>query len=300
MKFNESIGDFYQRHGQGNTQTGQFTVFRIEEMHRAAHSPHNRRDFYKVMLLTEAEGMLLYADKSIAVHSNALVFSNPLVPYSWERVAGSEAGYVCLFTEDFINPQLKTEGVAGSPLFKLGGHPVLFPPLATIGFLRSIFEQMLAEMQSGYVNKHELLRNYVQIILHESLKIAPTELLYQPGTSSARITSLFLELLARQFPITTPQHGIRLKNASEFARQLSVHTNHLNKALKEITGKTTTEHIAEKLLQEAKALLRHSDWSIADVGYSLGFEHAANFIIFFNRQTGQTPNHFRKQPLAIS
>ena len=93
---------------------------------------------------------------------------------------------------------------------------------------------------------------------------------------------------------------IKLKNANEFATQLNVHTNHLNKALKEITGKTTSQWIAERNAKEAKALLLNSNWDIAEIGYSLGFEHPSNFNIFFKNQTGKTPNSFRKQDVAIS
>lgn len=300
MQSKETIEDFYHRHGKDYSDAGQFNVYRIEDFNRAISSPHNRRDFYKITLTTKAEGVLSYADKVIDIHHHALIFSNPMIPYSWGQVSGDETGFVCLFTEDFINHQLKTDGIAGSSLFKTGGNPVLFPDTGTIPFLINIFEQMLTEIQSSYVNKYELLRSYVQIIVHESLKIAAPADFYKPGTSAARISSLFLELLERQFPIVSPQHTLRLKNANEFAAQLSVDTNHLNKALKETTGKTTTEHIAEKIVKEAKAILLHSNWTIAEVGYCLGFEHSSNFNIFFKKQTGQTPNHFRKQLGAIS
>lgn len=294
MKAKESIADFYDRHGQDYADAGQINVYRIEDFNRAASFPHSRKDFYKITLTTSANGVLFYADKAITISGHALIFSNPMIPYSWEGMAGNETGFVCLFTAAFIN-----NSVAGAAWFKPGGSPVLVPDSQTISFLISIFEQMLAEIQSSYVNKYELLRNYVQIIIHASLKIAPADDFYKTGTSAARISSLFLELLERQFPIASPRHPLQFKNANEFAQQLSVHTNHLNKALKETTDKTTTAHISEKLIKEAKALLLHSNWTIAEIGYCLGFEHASNFNIFFKKQTGQTPNHFRKQIITI-
>jgi AraC-like DNA-binding protein len=291
MQSKETIADFYDRHGKDYSDAGQLNVYRIEDFNRANSFPHNRRDFYKITLTTNADGVLSYADKVIPIKGHALIFSNSMIPYSWGRVCGNETGFVCLFTEGF---QLKTDGIAGSPLFKPGGNPVLFPDTKTVGFLIGIFEQMLTEIQSTYVSKYELLRSYMQIIIHEALKIAPPDDFYKPGTSAARISSLFLELLDRQFPIISPQHSLGLKNANEFAARLSVHTNHLNKALKETTGKTTSEHIAEKMVNEAKAILLHSNWTIAETGYCLGFEHSSNFNIFFKKHTGQTPNHFRR------
>jgi AraC-like DNA-binding protein len=106
-------------------------------------------------------------------------------------------------------------------------------------------------------------------------------------------------LLESQFPIASPQHPIGLRNAHEFADQLAVHTNHLNRALKETTGKTTTELISERLIREAKALLLHSNWNITEIGYGLGFDHASNFNIFFKKGSGQTPNQFRKRVVEV-
>ncbi|HEY0175367.1 MAG TPA: helix-turn-helix domain-containing protein, partial [Pedobacter sp.] len=153
----------------------------------------------------------------------------------------------------------------------------------------------LREIQTNYINKYELLRSYVQIIIHEALKIEPIGDQFKTGTPSSRISSLFLELLERQFSVASSLYTPQIRNANEFASRLGIHTNHLNKALKEITGRTTSEHITGRIIKEAKTRLLHSDLDIAEIGYCLGFGHASNFNIFFKKQTGQTPNSFRKQ-----
>lgn len=154
-----------------------------------------------------------------------------------------------------------------------------------MNLLTGVFRSMLKEMHSGYANKYELLRSYIQIIMHEALKIQPADTFYKPANASERITGLFIELLERQFPIDAPDQVLSLKNANEFATQLNIHTNTLNRALKETTGKTTTEWVAERTIKEAKALLQFSSWDMAEIAYSLGFEHASNFNIFFKKNT---------------
>jgi AraC-like DNA-binding protein len=136
--------------------------------------------------------------------------------------------------------------------------------------------------------------------MHEAMKMQPPKTFYQPANASERISTLFMELLERQFPIDSPSQIIKLKNANEFATQLNVHTNTLNRALKETTGKTTTEWITERIIKETKALLQFSNWDIAEIGYSLGFEHSSNFIIFFKKQTDETPKSFRKDLASIT
>lgn len=300
MQAAETIAEFYQRYGRGQPDAGQVSAYRIADVATPASFPHIRRDFYKIKLLCGAHGTLAHADQRVAVSGCALIFTNPLIPYSWERLAGRETGYACLFTERFITPYLRTAGLANSPLFRVGGTPVLFPPPEVVVRLSTIFEQILAEMQAGYAHKQDLLRTYVQLLLHESLKLGPAAPAHAPGTAAARLTTLFLDLLDQQFPLVSPQHGLRLKNANEFARQLAVHTNHLNKALRDVTGKTTTAHITEKLVGEAKARLHHSSWSLAEIGYCLGFGHASNFNNFFRKHTGQPPSQYRRQATALS
>ncbi|MFD2720137.1 helix-turn-helix domain-containing protein [Hymenobacter monticola] len=300
MAAKENIPEYYQRYSESKPPAGQVAVYRLKEFAGTETYPHVRRDFYKIKLMRQVQGVLSYADQRVSVQDSTLVMVNPLIPHSWERHGGSPTGYACLFTEEFVTQQLKTASVAGSPLFRVGAAPVLFPPPETVEKIAGVFEDMLAEMQSDYANKYDLLRSYVQIILHEAQKLAPAAPHHPPANSAARLSAAFLALLDGSFPIATPQHTLPLRNANEFARQLAVHTNHLNKALKETTGKTTTEHIAEKLLAEAKALLRHSNWSMAEISYCLGFEHASNFNSFFRKHAGCPPSQYRRQVVVHS
>ncbi|WP_143305513.1 AraC family transcriptional regulator [Chitinophaga vietnamensis] len=300
MKSRETISEFFEQHGSRYAPAS-FSVNRQEEFGCGDTSLiANRRDFYKISLIIKGSGLLSFSDKSIHVQGPCLSFMNPMIPYSWQPDVDTMVGYFCLFTEDFIDANLKNGGLAQSPLFKAGGNHIFFPDQEKTALLSNFFEQMINERESGYANKYDLIRSYLQIIMHEAMKLQPPETWHQQGNAAQRISELFLELLERQFPIEPPHQVIRLKNANEFAHQLSVHTNHLNRALKEATGKTTTEWITERLATEAKALLLHSNRDVAEIGYCLGFEHASNFNIFFKKQTGTTPNQFRKQVVSIS
>jgi AraC-like DNA-binding protein len=299
MDKRESIAGFYDRHGQQFPDGQTFNIYRREEFACDATSlPPNRRDFYKISFITAGEGIVGYADKTIHIKRPAITFLNPLIPYSWEPTTTDQRGYFCLFTEDFVSPELRKESLAQSPLFKVGGNHLLFPEPSGEVLLRQIFESMMQEIKSSYVNKFDLLRNYIQIVMHEALKIQPLEEQFQSGNAAERISSLFMELLELQFPIDSPHQVLQFKNANEFAAQLNIHTNHLNRALREATGKTTTEWISHRVMQEAKALLQHSSWDVAEIGYTLGFEHASNFNIFFKKHSALTPNQFRKACVA--
>ncbi|EOR94106.1 Transcriptional regulator, AraC family [Arcticibacter svalbardensis MN12-7] len=111
--------------------------------------------------------------------------------------------------------------------------------------------------------------------------------------ASNRLTSRFIALLESQFPVNSIAHVLQFKTANDFASQLSVHVNHLNYAVKEVSGKTTSELIACRISHEAIVLLRNTDWNVAQIAYCLGFGHPANFTLFFKKQTNCTPKAFR-------
>ncbi len=141
--------------------------------------------------------------------------------------------------------------------------------------------------------KYELIRSQLNLLIHEAIKMQPAVAYPAPQNAASRIAKLFLGLLEKQFPVDSPQHPLQLKKASDYAEKLTVHVNHLNAAVQEITGKSTTTQINERIISEAKSLLKHTDWSVAEIAFSLGFEYASYFNNFFKKHVGVTPSGIR-------
>jgi len=253
---------------------------------------YSRKEFYKICLTT-GKSKIHYSDKTFEQEGTILFFGNPHIPYSWETISTTYVGYTILFSEDFFKNSERSESLQQSSFFKIAGTPVLKITEEQRTFLNTIFQKMIAEQESDYVYKDELIRNYISLIIHESLKLEPEENFEQNRNASSRLTSVFLELLERQFPIETIQNPLQLKTAQHYAQQLNVHINYLNRAIKEVTGKSTTSHITERIITEAKALLQHTDWSISEIAYALGFEYPTYFNNFFKKITGTNPKSFR-------
>ncbi len=178
-------------------------------------------------------------------------------------------------------------------MFKIGGKPAFLLNEAQDEYLSGIFLKMIAEINSDYRYKYDLIRNYVTEMIHAAMKIEPSERLYQHPDANSRITAIFTELLERQFPIESPSQRFSLRSAKDFAEKLYVHVNHLNRAIKITTGKTTTDLITERLINEARALLKHTDWNISEISYCLGFEEPAHFNNFFRKQLQMNPSAYR-------
>lgn len=269
-----------------------FNAHQIESSNYVMRS-YNRREFYKICIDT-GHFVVHYADKSYEVEGTILFFGNPHIPYSWENVSPYFNGYACLFSEDYLTFNERTKSLLNSPLFKIGGTPIFEVTQEQKHFIETIFRKMILEQDSEYELKDELLKNYIQILIHEALKIEPAKQFSTASNAPTRIASVFIDLLERQFPIETPDKPLRLKTPQDFAIVLSVHVNHLNRSVKSITGKPTTAHITERIVNEAKALLKYTNWNVSEIAYSLGFEYPSHFNSLFKKVTGVTPSEFRQ------
>jgi hypothetical protein len=114
----QSAQEFFESQALATPSNNQFNVFEREAF-ACQPVPYNRRDFYKIALLF-GTSRLLYADQGVAIDRPALVFSNPMVPYSWEGISPDQGGYFCLFTEDFLKAKDRDLVLQDSPLFKIG------------------------------------------------------------------------------------------------------------------------------------------------------------------------------------
>lgn len=282
---------------------GHFNVFKIDEFLAGVRAkkgvmPYNRRNYYKISLIN-GHNRVEYADKVIDIKKSALLFASPRIPYHYVPQDENQQGYFCIFTDTYFTSAKNGIALDDLPIFKPGGVPVFQLTDEEFEELAAIFRKMHKELASDYAYKYDLLRNYLMELIHYGQKLQPATTQATQHTAADRVTSLFIELLERQFPIESMYQQLELRAASDYAERLSVHVNYLNKTLKESTGKTTTEIIARRVLQEAKILLRHTNWNISEIAASLGFEEVAHFSNFFRKHTSVSPNVFREEVSKI-
>jgi AraC family transcriptional regulator, transcriptional activator of pobA len=275
--------------------SGQFRVAAMEEGKCTLES-YNRRDFYKISLITRISpsGLRYGSLEEIKIDRPVLVLVSPIVPYAWSipsRTVQTE-GYFCVFNDEFIRSDAQLSGVADR-LFTTQESPVCILDKAAEGFLTGLFARMRAEADMDYADKDDLFRSHLRLIFHETIQMSRTENVTDKGIQ--RVAANFIRLLNQQFPVDLPLQSIKLKKASDFADRIAVHVNHLNTAVQKATGKSTTTHISERLFAEAKSLLRHTDYNVAEISVGLGFEYQSYFNRFFKKDAGVTPSDYRKK-----
>jgi AraC family transcriptional regulator, transcriptional activator of pobA len=199
------------------------------------------------------------------------------------------AGWVITFTEHFL--------VANSIPEKMINDIYLFndfgqsPPLAInerdIPVYKSLAEQMAHFAGSLETYTMEAVGALVKLFLiqgnnHCSLRKSNNPQLVE---TSNHILRTFKQSLNKRYATS---HMV-----ADYADELAVTADYLNKTVKNLTGKSAKDHIQSKLITEAKRSLLFSDISNKELAYELGFEEAAHFNNFFKKITVQTPSEFR-------
>ena len=85
------------------------------------------------------------------------------------------------------------------------------------------------------------------------------------------------------------------KEVGDYASQLNISPGHLSDIVKLQSGKPAVKHIHERLVLEAKRLLFHTNTSLKEIAFDLGFSDASYFNRFFKRETNETPAEYRSK-----
>lgn len=302
-----SIGQFYKETFGDNCPLenyldsnsddfGHFNVFDIAKFYygtdKKTKMSYNRRLYYKISLI-KGKNLVEYADKSVMIEKQGILFATPKIPYRYTPQDQEQSGYFCVFTKDFISKAKTGFIIEDLPIYQPTTDFVFQLDDEQFKDIELIFNKMFKEMSSDYAYKYDLLRNFVLELIHSGQKLKPIENFDNNTNAASRISSLFVDLLERQFPIENKNQVLQLKTPTDFANNLGIHINHLNKVLKETSGKSTSEIINGRVVEEAKILLKHTQWNVSEIAYVLGFEEIAHFSNFFKRHTSLSPLKFR-------
>lgn len=277
--------------------TSHFNV--LESVACSGTLPFVRRDYYKICLLNNDMDFQT-EEGEVRIKGPSIIFCNTEKKYAVLKKYNTEDhhGYICLFNEGYLSGDIKSPLNRLFALFTNEGYPYLTLSQEEFERFSKLFALMVQEYKGQFEYRKEVLNSLLRLVLFESIKIfnrkCPKVRMLE---AEDRLVRSFMNLLDSQFPIDSPKNVISYKSPADFADKLNVHINHLNHSLKTGTGKSTSKLIYERIISEAIDLLKYSDWSIADIAFSLGFEYPQHFSNFLKRFTGNTPRNYRKQQL---
>lgn len=276
----------------GSTQISGIEIITIQDLMRKKddldHSPEAAHQvaFNMIVYYTEGNskhlvdfvwhevnpGTLLYLTKG---QVNAYHFTEDL------------KGYLILFTNDYFQRQLNSLPKETSiQLFT--SH--LFSPKIQLeegehisNYIRLFYQEFYAEQEIGY--KVNVLNYLYHIIL---TKLEEFKQHQDLDAKSSDKLETFL-----QFKTLVEQDYRKTRNADYYAAELHMTYKHLNTISKAVVNRTAKQFIDEHVVLEAKRQLINSGIKSTELAFMMGFEESTNFVKYFKKHTGLTPNSFK-------
>lgn len=152
-----------------------------------------------------------------------------------------------------------------------------------------IFEKMVKEFDSLFGYKSEVLEGYLGILLvYFARQMETSSISY---TTSSRIVKKFLESLSKNFT--------EKKMVTEYADELCITPNYLNEVVKKNTGIAASEHIKNRIIQEAKYQANFTNRSMKEIAFNLGFNDSGHFSKYFKNGSGINFTEYKSEMLLV-
>ncbi len=103
------------------------------------------------------------------------------------------------------------------------------------------------------------------------------------------------EIVAKSFKQLLEKNFFTSKSPCEYADKLNISTSYLNECVKNTTGFSVSQHILNRVILEAKRMLYHSDKSVKEISFELGYVDYPYFSRIFTKTTGMSALAFRNK-----
>ena len=255
------------------------TIESRSRLHGWALRPHRHARLHQFLLIVSGGGMAELDGCSIPL-APRMALNIPSGIVHGFAFAPETQGWVITLTSDFLDETLRAgEGLRPSL------HRAQPVPLSED--LRRLGERLLTEHAGHGFARAQVLRSLAGVMIGLMARAIAEE--------AGRADSPREHPLFRRFEKLVEQQFRRRPGIADYAAQLAISPTHLNRIVRQATGRSASRVVADRMLREARRLLTYTDLPVAQVGYELGFSDPAHFSRVFARGTGLAPREFRRR-----
>ncbi|MEN0053905.1 MAG: helix-turn-helix transcriptional regulator [Mucilaginibacter sp.] len=250
------------------------------------HFPH-RHDFYHLILFTRGGGSFSIDFQSFQIIPYRAYFMAPGQVHGWD-FEGDMDGYVINFSVQFFQSFLLKSDYLDQFYFLNGiaADSVIDIPEDQRKLIIEILDNAVREMEKHTRFKKDAIRVWIlQLFLQIGNMNVKTE---------AHAAESYNLTLLKNFEKLIEQNYLHLRLPKQYAELLFITPNHLNALCSGALGKSAGDLIRNRIALEAKRMLINFSLTVTEVAYALNFEDNSYFCKFFKKQTGMSPDGFRK------
>ncbi len=250
----------------------------------------HRQDYYAICLLSEGE---MIVETNLFLHHAKGPSVFVIAPGVIRRFLDTEKikkATVVFFEKDyFLKNQANIHFLDKFDFFEQKDqHIIALDELQHLKFL-NYFQLIEQKAADAAPHTPDIIRSFIYILLNELDDITSSRSMAQvPSVSRS-------EQLLLEFKTLLTKYFIDERQLAFYAEKLHVTPKYLSAAIKEASGKTAGDWIADMLILEAKVLLLDKQLTITQIAYKLKFTDPSHFGKFFKSQTGQSPLMYRNK-----
>jgi len=255
--------------------------------HSRIEKPH-KHNFYAVFLFTKGTGIHEIDFHKYEVKPGSVFFLYPGQTHSWE-LSDDIDGYIFFHTEDFYEMTYVNNSIKDFPFFESNySDKCIYLSEDKCRLIEDLFKTLLMESAKEEWKKKQLILSYLTQIYIYLNRFLETQ-------SAVNFSDLrHYQSVFSKFEKLVDEHFIKIKSATEYADLLNITQKHLNRIVKSITQKTTTEIITDRIVLEAKRQLLYTNKTLNEIAFDLGFTDYTYFSRLFKKKVTITASDFRK------
>ncbi|WP_370896482.1 AraC family transcriptional regulator [Chryseobacterium gossypii] len=266
---------------------GFYTLRDFAERIRHLKKPH-RHDFYSLIIIKSGKGSHTIDSAEYKITDNRIFLITYGQVHTWLQLENAE-GYVINFTKSFYNLIYTGNNKIKSDLINISAIPYI-----------DVDENSMEEwlLLADLIHKeYQHIRKECRELICIYLKAALIKYRRDHGAiSDAVIHKRDRKLvLIQQFNELVNLRHKQWKLPKQYADALCISPNYLNIIVKRSLGRSAGYIIKDRIILEAKRLLRNTDLTVSEIGNELGFTDKSNFGKYFKKQVGLTPEVYRRQ-----
>lgn len=250
-------------------------------------------DFYMIGFKKIKSGVIMYGRTKYDHDNGSMMFVKPRQVIEFKTVEYEEDAFIMFIHEDFFNGHFLHTEINKYAFFDYEANEALHLSPSEEQTIWDLYHKIEAEYQNNTDEySRDIMLTHIDSILKYSQRFYKRQFINRTQLSGKTV-SKFNDALAAYFAngLLLAQ-GLPTVNA--LASQLNLSSRYLSDMLKQETGKTAMELIHIYLVNEAKNRLKSDDQRVSEIAYELGFENLPYFSRLFKKETGVSPNQFKK------
>ena len=295
MKHFKSLTELHRFNGLPMPENPLFSVYRCPKKTSLGENPFTS-DFYVIGLKKLESGVIMYGRTKYDHENGCMLFAKPRQVIEFKNLEYHEDSFIIFIHEDFLNGHFLHNEINKYAFFDYEANEALHLSPREEQTMWELFFKIDAEYRTNNDEySRAIMLSHVDAMLKYSQRFYKRQFINRTELSGKTV-SKFNEALAVYFKDgRLSKQG--LPNVTTMASQLNLSPRYLTDLLKQETGKTAIELIHIYLINEAKNRLRNEDGRVSEIAYALGFEDLSYFSRLFKKETGLTPNQFKKHLL---